>query len=413
MLGRLIEAIAFASLLGAVAVVLAREYRSQDGTNNNQAHSTWCTAGQPFYYPVAPHYPYGDGYSMRNTSVLDGSPLPSARLVSNTLFGRGAIRKNSRQVSEMHTYWGLFITGDTVKSGIAGGSNGPAVPVAVPTGDPWFDSTSSGDQVLWFSRLGAVPGTGTGPTNPLRFSNQFTPLLDLDSLYHSAPETSGGDHGSASGGAERIPNLRTFQGGYLNLSALYRGPTVTPQQSLWRSVASDRLNNSPPMGLFTTVFMREHNRLAAQLAAANLDWSDETVFQEARRLVIAIYQKISSREYLAPIIGTPLPPYRGYNASVDPTVSQLFAFAFRYAHPEVNDVLARLDVHQNEVASGGNLPLRTCLYRLQSVLNAGNGIEPGLEAMTYGLAYTQQVRAPTPLSSSGVVLFGFAEVLCL
>lgn len=49
---------------------------------------------------------------------------------------------------------------------------------------------------------------------------------------------------------------------------------------------------------FTTIFLREHNRLCDELYEVNKDsWDDEKYFQEARRWVIAYIQKITYYEY--------------------------------------------------------------------------------------------------------------------
>lgn len=48
--------------------------------------------------------------------------------------------------------------------------------------------------------------------------------------------------------------------------------------------------------------MREHNRIAASLESLNPSWSDENLFQETKRIIIAEYQNIIYSEWL-PIIG--------------------------------------------------------------------------------------------------------------
>ena len=52
--------------------------------------------------------------------------------------------------------------------------------------------------------------------------------------------------------------------------------------------------------------MREHNRVATAMHRLNPQWDDETIFQEARRIVIAEYQHIIYKEWLPQVLGTHL-----------------------------------------------------------------------------------------------------------
>jgi len=76
-----------------------------------------------------------------------------------------------------------------------------------------------------------------------------------------------------------------------------------------------------------TLFLRQHNRIATRLAALNTQWNDDTIFYEARRIMLGIYQHIVFNEYVPGVIGRigarsaltvqPLGSYwTGYNSSV-------------------------------------------------------------------------------------------------
>ena len=89
-----------------------------------------------------------------------------------------------------------------------------------------------------------------------------------------------------------------------------------------------RTNENLGLTSLQTLFLREHNRIAAELSTRNPSWSDDKTFNEARKIVIAIAQHIVYNEYVPTIVGfnnagmfdlIPLSTksyYSGYDASV-------------------------------------------------------------------------------------------------
>jgi peroxidase len=49
--------------------------------------------------------------------------------------------------------------------------------------------------------------------------------------------------------------------------------------------------------------MRFHNKIASQLKTVQPNWSDEELFQQARRIVLSVYQHIIYNEFVPTVIG--------------------------------------------------------------------------------------------------------------
>ena len=60
-----------------------------------------------------------------------------------------------------------------------------------------------------------------------------------------------------------------------------------------------------------TIWVREHNRIEQKLHELNFHWNGERLYQETRRIIIAIWQFTVYNEYLPIIIGNnAMQPYR-------------------------------------------------------------------------------------------------------
>ena len=93
-----------------------------------------------------------------------------------------------------------------------------------------------------------------------------------------------------------------------------------------------------------------HNVLADRVRLEYPTWSDEDIFQRARRLVIASMQNIILYEYLPTLLGDDdkVAPYTGYKPDVHPGISHVFqSAAFRFGHTMIPPGLYRRDAKCN------------------------------------------------------------------
>ena len=64
-----------------------------------------------------------------------------------------------------------------------------------------------------------------------------------------------------------------------------------------------RCNEQISLSVMHTIWLREHNRIARVLGGLNPYWDDERIFQEARRIIGALIQKITYVDYLPNVLG--------------------------------------------------------------------------------------------------------------
>ena len=121
-----------------------------------------------------------------------------------------------------------------------------------------------------------------------------------------------------------------------------------------------RVNEQVVLSVMHTLWFREHNRIARELARINPHWAgdDERLYQEARRIVGAIIQKITYLDYLPKILGQQvfdivIGQYKGYDPRINPGVANAFATAaYRYGHTLIRPFFDRLGSNYQNIAAG-------------------------------------------------------------
>ncbi len=153
-----------------------------------------------------------------------------------------------------------------------------------------------------------------------------------------------------------------------------------------------------------TLFVREHNRLANVLSDNNPQADAESIFQAARRLVVAEIQIITYNEHLPALIGSnAIPNYSGYDASVNPTIYNEFsAAAYRLGHSMVSEQLLRVGADGASITDGA-LDLDRAFFSAPQILQSENDIDPILRGLATQVHQSIDVKVIHPLRN---LLFG-------
>ncbi len=160
-------------------------------------------------------------------------------------------------------------------------------------------------------------------------AKNFREQLNLISSYFDGTQIYGDS-------LEKSKTLRAFTGGLLKTSdgVLSNRPYLPKSSNEQCSQAkttcflAGETRTSENLGLtgVHTLFMREHNRIASALSLLNPTWSDETLYYETRRILIAVYQHIIYNEWIPATIGKAVADLRvqpinryyfGYDSSVN------------------------------------------------------------------------------------------------
>jgi hypothetical protein len=228
--------------------------------------------------------------------------------------------------------------------------------------------------------------SGNSASNPRQHVNMVTSFIDGSGVYGSD--------------MKRANWLRSFKNGKLKVSEgnllpynTLSGELDSPIDPLAPEMGNDtgeesklfvagdvRANENPLLASVHTLFVREHNRQCDLIKLRNPAWSDEEIYQYARKIVGGFIQQILFNEWL-PSVGIHLPAYSGYKSNINPTVSNEFTGAgFRLGHTLLSSKIRRLNPDGTSFQSALDLKLRDVFFKV-SVIKESGGIEPFLQGM--------------------------------
>jgi len=339
------------------------QFRTIDGIFNNPNNPLWGAAGTNLVRLLPAQY--ADG---QNTP--SGTDRPSARSISNAMCAQDDLSMpNGYAYSDFIWQWGQFLDHDIDETPIANPAEHMDIPV--PMGDPWFDPNWSGTQTIPLDR------SAYNHVNKVREQiNNITSYIDASNVYGSST-----DRANELRTNDGTGRLKTSTGDLLpfNTNALDNAPTAHDPSFF---LAGDvRANEQAALTAMHTLFVREHNRLADQIAADNPGLSGELVYQYAKAMVTAEIQAITYNEFLPKLLGdNAIPPFSHYNPNINPGISNLFATAaYRVGHTMLSSQIQRIDASGAEAAEG-HLPLA------QAFFNPSLITDHGIDSLLRGLA---------------------------
>ncbi|XP_025864992.2 thyroid peroxidase [Vulpes vulpes] len=393
---------------------LARKYRLITGACNNRDHPRWGASNTALARWLPPAYE--DGISEPrgwNPHVLySGFPLPPVREVTRQVIRvpNEAVTEDD-QYSDLLTVWGQYIDHDVAftpqsASGAAFGA-GADCQLTCDNRSPCFpiqlSPDASGPACLPFSRSSAACGTGIqgalfgnlSSANPRQQMNGLTSFLDASTVYGSSPALEKQLRNWTSAEGLLRVNARHWDAGRAHLPFTRPpAPAACAPEPGTRGTAGapcflagdSRASEVPTLAALHTLWLREHNRLASALKALNAHWSADTAYQEARKVVGALHQIITLRDYVPKVLGPEafqqhVGPYEGYDPTVDPTVSNVFSTAaFRFGHATVHPLVRRLDARFQEHPGLPPLRLQDAFFSPWRLLKEG-GLDPLLRGL--------------------------------
>ena len=250
--------------------------------------------------------------------ATDGSELPNARILACAL--NGDFHDIEPFITHIFMQWGQLVNHDITSLSITREDDPDqsvcksctpthkCLPIMIESNVTCNCIATMKHECIEFTRSSASFGEPTCQLGQREQVNLQTSFLDASHVY-GVTNTEIEKLRDRRNGAKGLMKVQSFSAN-ANQDLLPASTADKPADCLDFTAKTkcfvagdDRVNQNPSLMSMHTIMVREHNRIAKILISLNPGWSDETVFQESRRIVIAIIQQITYNEYLPILLG--------------------------------------------------------------------------------------------------------------
>ena len=292
--------------------IATAKYRTHDGSCNNVENTMLGKSVTPYKRLLPPAY--DDSIDTpRKLSKIDSLPLPNARQISIKVHASLTPEPPSTRLTHLGVIFGQFVNHDLglaastsdkgttpLKCTCQMSSNVDCINVDTPQDDTLFADQSC----MALTRSGPSIDKFDCTLNAREQVNLVTHWLDMSQVYGSDVSTSLGLRAMKKGlmRTSKIRGGSGLRGEQLPKSTQSGCVDETSSEKCFES-GDTRTSQNLMLTTFHMVFMREHNRLARSLRVMHAEWSDDMLYEEARRINTATYQHIVYKEWLPLVLG--------------------------------------------------------------------------------------------------------------
>uniref|UniRef100_A0A3P8UIK8 Thyroid peroxidase n=1 Tax=Cynoglossus semilaevis TaxID=244447 RepID=A0A3P8UIK8_CYNSE len=388
------------------------KYRSISGLCNNRENPLWGAAHTPLvrWLPAEYEDDQEEPKGWNTGRLYNGHPLPLPWDVSSKIM-RGWSSGEDDVYSLLLVEWGQYLDHDvtfTPQSTDAAAAAAaaaaavdclntcenvqPCFPIKVDTTNLTVPVT---DCLPFYRSTPACPvsvGAELTAVFQRQQMNAITSFIDASLIYGHTPELQSslrdlrGFNGKLAVNQQfKDPKERAYLPSVARLPSTCRQGGQVERVECFNA-GDSRANEGLPLMALHTLWLREHNRITETLKVMNDHWSPEMLYQETRKIVGALHQIITFRDYLPKIIGPEsfehfVGQYKGYDPTTDPSASNVFATAaFRFGHATIPPILRRLNESFQPHERFSQLRLHDTFFSPWRLVKEG-GVEPVLRGV--------------------------------